>query len=187
MNDQELKSAFEKAQNLDREAFGRIYDHFSGKLYKFVYFRVGHKELAEDILADTFVKAWTKISSVESPKAFTGWLYQIAKNNIIDYYRVKKVTVNLEEVVEFLEDASSPVDDANLMVEHRVVVELMEHLPPDQRQVIRYKFFEELENIEIAQIMGKTEVAIRVIQHRAVNKLKDLVNQKKRSASPTSN
>jgi RNA polymerase sigma-70 factor, ECF subfamily len=182
MNDQELKQAFERAQKLDREAFGRIYDHFSDKLYKFIYFRVGHKELAEDILADTFVKAWTKIGSVETPKAFTGWLYQIAKNNIIDYYRVKKSTVDLEEVVDYLEDAASPIDDANLMVEHRVVVELIDLLPPDQQQVIRYKFFEELENIEIAQIMGKSEGSIRVIQHRAVAKLKELVNQRKKKS-----
>lgn len=180
MNDLELQNAFEKAQKLDREAFGRIYDHLSEKLYKFIFFRVGHKELAEDILADTFVKAWTKIEQVSSAKAFTSWLYQIAKNNIIDYYRVKKVTVDLEEVVEFLEDASSPIDDANLMVEQRVVIELIEHLALDQQQVIRYKFFEELENIEIAQIMGKPEGSIRVIQHRAILKLKELLNKKKR-------
>lgn len=179
MNDQELQKAFEKAQKQDREAFGLIYDHFSNKLYKFIFFRVGHKELAEDILADTFVKAWTKIDHVASSKAFAGWLYQIAKNNIIDYYRVKKVTVNLDEVVEFLEDASSPVDDANLMIEHRVVMDLINHLPTDQQQVIKYKFFEELENIEIAQIMGKSEGSIRVIQHRAINKLKDLLSKKR--------
>jgi RNA polymerase sigma-70 factor (ECF subfamily) len=179
MNDQELQNAFEKAQKLDREAFGRIYDHLSVRLYKFIFFRVGHKELAEDILADTFVKAWTKIDQVASSKAFTGWLYQIAKNNIIDYYRVKKVTVDLEEVVEFLEDASSPVDEANLMVEQKIVLDLIEHLPLEQQQVIRYKFFEELSNTEIAQILGKSEGAIRVIQHRAVNKLKELLNNKR--------
>ena len=180
MNEQELQNAFKKAQKLDREAFGLIYDFMSPKLYKFIFFRVGHKELAEDILADTFVKAWTKIEQVDSAKAFTGWLYQIAKNNIIDYYRIKKVTVNLEEVVEFLEDASSPVDEANMMIEQKVVLELMEYLPQDQQQIIKYKFFEDLENIEIAQIMGKSEVSVRVIQHRAINKLKELLNKKKR-------
>jgi RNA polymerase sigma-70 factor, ECF subfamily len=180
MNELELQQAFEKAQKLDREAFGRIYDHFSEKLYRFIFFRVGHKELAEDILADTFVKAWTKIEQVSSAKAFTSWLYQIAKNNVIDYYRVKKVTVDLEEVVEVLEDASSPIDDANLMIEQRVVVELIEHLAIDQQQVLRYKFFEDLENIEIAQIMGKPEGSIRVIQHRAILKLKELLRKKKR-------
>jgi RNA polymerase sigma-70 factor, ECF subfamily len=181
MTEQEIQQAFQKAQKLDREAFGLIYDHFSGKLYKFIFFRVGHKELAEDILADTFVKAWTRIEQVSSAKAFTSWLYQIAKNSVIDYYRLKKVTVDLEEVVDILEDAASPIDDANLVIEQRVVIELMQELPQDQQQVIRYKFFEELENIEIAQIMGKSEGSVRVIQHRAVNKLKELLNKKKRS------
>ena len=180
MNEQDLQNAFKKAQKLDREAFGLIYDHFSERLYRFIFFRVGHKELAEDILADTFIKAWTKIDQVDNAKAFTGWLYQIAKNNIIDYYRVKKVTVNLEEVVEYLEDASSPVDETNMIIEQKVVLELMEFLPEDQKQIIKYKFFEDLENIEIAQIMGKTEVSVRVIQHRAINKLKELLNKKKK-------
>lgn len=180
MNELELQNAFEKAQKLDREAFGLIYDHFSEKLYRFIFFRVGHKELAEDILADTFVKAWTKIEQVSNAKAFTSWIYQIAKNNVIDYYRVKKVTVDLEEVVDILEDASSPIEDANLMIEQRVVVELIEHLAPDQQQVIRYKFFEDLENIEIAQIMGRSEGSIRVIQHRAIIRLKELLRKKKR-------
>ena len=180
MNDQELNNAFEKAQNLDREAFGQIYDHFSLRLYKFIFLRVGHKELAEDILADTFVKAWTKISQVTSAKAFTSWIYQIAKNSIIDYYRVKKVTIDLEEVVDVLEDAASPIDDANLMIEQRIVLELIDALPQDQQQVIQYKFFEELENIEIAQIMGKPEGTIRVLQHRAIHNLKELLSKKKR-------
>jgi RNA polymerase sigma-70 factor (ECF subfamily) len=179
MTDNELQKTFEKAKKLDREAFGRIYDHFSARLYKFIYFRVGHKELAEDILADTFVKAWTKIDQLSTAKAFTGWLYQIAKNNIIDYYRVKKVTVDLEEVVDVLEDATNPLEEANMMIEHKIVIELMRELPEDQRLLIQYKFFEDLENIEIAQIMGKTEGAVRVIQHRAINKLKELLNHKK--------
>jgi RNA polymerase sigma-70 factor, ECF subfamily len=179
MTEQELNKAFEKAQKLDREAFGLIYDHFSEKLYRFIFFRVGHKELAEDILADTFVKAWTKISQVSSSKAFTSWLYQIAKNNIIDYYRIKKVTIDLEEVMDVLEDATSPFDDANLMIEHKVVIQLLGQLPKDQQEVIRYKFFEDLENIEISQIMGKSEGSVRVIQHRAINRLKELLNKKK--------
>jgi RNA polymerase sigma-70 factor (ECF subfamily) len=179
MTEQQLNAAFEKAQKLDREAFGQIYDHFSEKLYKFIYFRVGHKEIAEDILADTFVKAWTRIQQVNSPKAFTGWLYKIAKNNIIDYYRVKKITIDLNEVVDVLEDLASPIDEVNLIIEQRIVIELIESLPSDQQEVIRYKFFEELENIEIAHIMDKSEGSIRVIQHRAVNKLKELLNKRK--------
>ncbi len=180
MTEEQLQEAFEKAQKMDREAFGRIYDHFAERLYKFIFFRVGHKELAEDIMADTFVKAWTKIGQLTSAKAFVGWLYQIAKNNIIDYYRVKKVTVDLNEVIEFLEDAASPFDDANLMIEQKIVIDFISQLPEEQAQVIRYRFFEELENIEIAQIIGKSEGAVRVIQHRAINRLKEMLNQRKK-------
>jgi RNA polymerase sigma-70 factor (ECF subfamily) len=181
MTEQQLNDCFQKAKRMDREAFGRLYDHFSEKLYKFIFFRVGHKELAEDIMADTFVKAWTKIDQLDNAKAFTGWLYQIAKNNIIDYYRVKKVTVDLEEVVDVLEDAASPIDDANLIIEQKIVLELIEYLPDDQQQIIRYKFFEELDNIEIAHIMGKSEVSVRVMQHRAINKLKALLERRKKN------
>lgn len=183
MTEQEINQAFEKAKNLDREAFGLIYDHFSGKLYKFIFFRVGHKELAEDLLSDTFVKAWSKIETLATAQAFAGWLYQIAKNNIIDYYRVKKTTVDLNEVAEILEDSASPIDEANLKIEQRVLLQLLDQLPLDQQQVIQYKFFEDLENIEIANIMGKTEGSVRVIQHRAINRLKELIQQKKRRIS----
>ncbi len=179
MTDQEINQAFQKAQKQDREAFGLIYDHFSGKLYKFIFFRVGHKELADVLLADTFVKAWTKIETLATAQAFAGWLYQIAKNNIIDYYRVKKSTIDLNEVAELLEDSASPVDEANLKMEHRVLLQLLDQLPEDQQQVIQYKFFEDLDNIEIAHIMGKSEGSIRVIQHRAINRLKELLKNKR--------
>ena len=86
MTDTELKQFLQKAQNGETQAFARLYDEFAEKLYRFVYFRVGHKEVAEDILSDTFVKAWQKIRSVSSPESLSGWLYQIARNNVIDYF-----------------------------------------------------------------------------------------------------
>ncbi|MGE5392133.1 MAG: RNA polymerase sigma factor [Candidatus Saccharibacteria bacterium] len=179
MNEFELNNALFEAQQGKQEAFGRIYDHFRDKIYRFVFFRIGHREISEDILADTFVKAWVKIGQVNSPKALSGWLYQVAKNNIIDYYRIRKTTVDLEEVEDFLEeDAINPVDEANLTIEHRKIMILLERLPADQQEVIRYKFFEDMTNEEIAHVMNKTEGAIRVIQHRAILKLKELLHKK---------
>ncbi|HTL39819.1 MAG TPA: sigma-70 family RNA polymerase sigma factor, partial [Methylomirabilota bacterium] len=89
MSEEELKKNLKLAQNGNSSAFAEIYDYFSEKIYRFIYFRVGHKEVAEDILADTFVKAWQKINQINSPLALSAWLYQIARNNIIDYYRVR--------------------------------------------------------------------------------------------------
>ncbi|MBI2356231.1 MAG: hypothetical protein HYV13_03455 [Candidatus Doudnabacteria bacterium] len=88
MTDEELNKLLSEAQSGDHEAFGLIYDEYSGRIYKFIFFRVGHKEVAEDILSETFVKAWNKISQINSYKALSSWFYQVAKNNIVDYYRL---------------------------------------------------------------------------------------------------
>lgn len=178
MTDEELNNLLTQAQSGNREAFGLIYDEYSGKIYKFIFFRVGHKEVAEDILSDTFVKAWNKIDQVNSYKALSSWLYQVAKNNVIDYYRIKREIVALEEVESILEDPKNLIEEANLNLEQKKLFDLVLQLPKDQSAVIRYKFFEELETAEIAQIMNKTEGAVRVIQHRAVGNLKKLFNQK---------
>lgn len=178
MTEEQLKEILRKAQKGDTAAFALIYDHFSPKIYKFIYFRVGHKEIAEDVLSDTFIKGWQKITHVTSPAALSAWLYQIAKNNIIDYYRIKKETIALEDVQDFLEDEINPVDDTNLNIEQKKILDVMKELPQEQQDVIKYKFFEDLSNEEIAYVLGKTEGAIRVIQHRAVSKLKELLNKK---------
>ncbi len=178
MQEEQLKDILKKAQSGNEEAFGLIYDHLAAKIYKFIYFRVGHKEIAEDILSDTFVKGWQKISQINSPAALSAWLYQIAKNNIIDYYRIKKETVNITDVENFLEDEVNPIDDTNLNIEQKKLLEVLKELPEEQQEVIKYKFFEDLENEEIAYIIGKTEGAVRVIQHRAITKLKELIKTK---------
>lgn len=183
MTEEELNIAFTKAKSADSEAFARIYDFYAEPIYKFIFFRVGHKEIAEDILSDTFVKAWLKIAQVNSVKALQSWLYQIAKHNVIDYYRIKKSLVSLDEVEEvLLEDAVSAIDEINLEIEQRQIINLLKDLPRDQQQVIKYKFFEDLSNEEIALLLNKTEGAIRVIQHRAITKLKSLINRKKKTS-----
>ena len=82
MTEEQLKNTLRLAQNGNSEAFALIYDYFAPKIYKFIYFRTGHKEVAEDILSDTFIKGWQKINQINSPEALSAWLYQIAKNNI---------------------------------------------------------------------------------------------------------
>jgi RNA polymerase sigma-70 factor, ECF subfamily len=177
MTEEHLKKSLESAQSGKPEAFAILYDFYSEKIYRFIYFRVGHKEIAEDILADTFVKAWQKISQVNSHNAIPSWLYQIAKNNVIDYYRVKKSTVAIEDVANVLEDAATPIDELSLGFDQRRILKTLESLPVEQQQVIQYKFFEDLTNQEIALIMNKTEGAIRVLQHRAITRLRELLKR----------
>ncbi len=182
MTEEQIIKALKLAQNGDRQAFGELYDHFAEKIYRFTFFRVSHKEVAEDILSDTFVKAWQKINQINSGGALGGWLYQIAKNNIIDYYRLKKDLIPLDELTDELPDAADPLDTLNLGLQQKKVLDVLDQLTEEQQQVIRYKFFEDLSNEEIAYVLGKTEGAIRVIQHRAILKLKELLNNKRRGA-----
>ncbi len=177
MTAEELKLILRKAQNGDTQAFAVIYDYFAEKIYRFIYFRVGHKEIAEDVLADTFVKSWQKINQINSPDALSGWLYQIARNNIIDYYRVKKETVSLDEVSETLQDLAEPVNEVDASLLQKRILKILKQLPEEQEQVVKYRFFEDLTNEEIAYIMGKSEGAVRVIQHRAITKLKELLKK----------
>jgi RNA polymerase sigma-70 factor, ECF subfamily len=166
-----------KAKKGDQVAFGEIYNLYFKKIYRFIFFRVGHKEIAEDLAEEVFLKAFTKISSVQENKAFEGWLYQIARNLVIDYYRQKKLIVALEDIENTLEYETNVIDVVNLESQQKVFLKFIKELSSEQQTVIKLKFFEDLENSEIAQILEKNEGAIRVIQHRAISKLQELIKK----------
>src|ERR1051326_7628351 len=79
-------------------AFTALYDLFFEKIYRFIFFRVGHKEVAEDLAEDVFIKAFSSLKTLQKDAVFESWLYQIARNRIIDYYRSKKLIIPLDEV-----------------------------------------------------------------------------------------
>lgn len=177
-NPEELCLLVKKAQERDETAFGQLYDLYFDKVYRFVFFRVNHKETAEDLVAETFSKVWIKLSEISDPLAFNGWLYQIARNLVIDYYRSKKLTVDLLSLENVLQYEDNVLDKANLDFWQKDFLEALKKLSSDQQLVIKLKFLDELENHEIAKILKKSEGAIRVIQHRAINELKKLINDR---------
>ena len=172
-----LSELLGKARTGDQAAFTEIYDLFFEKIYRFIFFRVGHKEVAEDLTEDVFIKAFKSLGSLTKENSFESWLYQIARNKIIDYYRSKKVVVALEEVENTLEYETNVVDIVDLEAQQKTFIKLLKELSPEQQSVIKMKFLEGLENDEIAGIMNKNEGAIRVIQHRAIAKLKELISK----------
>lgn len=171
-----LEQILPKAQAGSNDALSEIYNTYFERLYRFIFYRVSHKETAEDLTEDVFIKIFKNLSKLEQAGAFEGWLFQIARNQVIDYYRSKKQTVALEDVENTLEYETNIVDIVNLKTEQIIFVKLLKELNDEQQQVIKLKFLEDLENDVIAQIMNKTEGAIRVIQHRAIAKLKELID-----------
>lgn len=172
----DTESLVKQARSGVEAAFSELYDRYFQKIYRFIYYRVGHKETAEDITEDVFVKAFQSLHGLKQDIVFEGWLYQIARNKVIDYYRSKKVSVSIDELENTLEYETNTIDALNLNFNQKILVQLLRDLTEEQQTVLRLKFFEELPNDEIALIMNKEEGAIRVIQHRAIAKLKILLD-----------
>lgn len=164
-----------KAQDGQEQAATELYNLFFDKIFRFIYYRVGHKETGEDLTEEVFTKAFTSLANLKEPNAFEGWLYQIARNKVIDYYRSKKIVIALDEIENTLEYETNIIDTVNLEFQQKLIVKVLKQLPSDQQKVIKLKFFEDLTNAEIAQLLEKPEGAVRVIQHRAINKLKNLL------------
>jgi RNA polymerase sigma-70 factor (ECF subfamily) len=175
----EISGVIEKAKNGDNKAFSDLYNLYFKKIYTFIYYRVSHKETAEDLAEDVFLKAYTKIASVSKNASFEGWLYQIARNLVIDYYRQKKSDIDLKDIENTLEYESNIINEIDLNAQQKVFLTLLKELTPEHQQIIRLKFIEDLDNFAIAQILEKTEGAVRVLQHRALASLKDLVSKLK--------
>lgn len=166
-----------KAKNGESDAFSQLYDLFFQKIYKFIYYRVSHKEVAEDLTEDVFIRAYQKILGLDNNTSFEGWLYQIARNRVIDYYRDKKQLVRIEDLENVLSYEETVIDVLSLESDQKTLLDLIKELRADQQLVLKMKFFENLENSEIAELLDKSEGAIRVIQHRAIQKLKELLKQ----------
>ena len=176
---QKLDDLIQKARAGDEIAFGLVYDLYFEKVYRFVFYRVNHRQTAEDLVAEVFTKAWNKLSEIQNPSLFNAWIYQIARNLVIDFYRSRKFEVDIQTLENVLEYDENIIDRTNLQFQQKIVLAALKKLSPDQQVVIKLKFLDELDNFEIAKILNKTEGAIRVIQHRAIIELKNILNNQR--------
>jgi len=162
-----------KAQDGDAEAFGRIYDGYVERIYRFVFFRVDDQQTAEDLTSQVFLKAWSNLDRFEFTRTpYIAWLYTIAHNTVIDHYRTRKVTTALEDVqLSQPDDAEAVENQIDLTVEMQTIKAAMQSLTEDQQQVLHLRFIEGMSNTEIAQQLGKREGAIRALQMRGLQAL----------------
>ncbi|MCI0609598.1 MAG: sigma-70 family RNA polymerase sigma factor [Anaerolineae bacterium] len=162
-----------QAQDGDAEAFGKIYDAYMERIYRFIYFLVDDQQTAEDITSQVFLKAWSNLHCFRfSRTPNLGWLYTIAHNAVIDHYRTRKPTTALEDVQLSQPDYSEAVEnEIDLAVEMKSIKAAMRNLTSDQQQVLTLRFIEGMSNTEIAQQLGKREGAIRALQMRGLQAL----------------
>lgn len=172
----ELQRLVVKAQNGDTDAFETLYLQFFLPIYRYTAFRVP-SEIAEDIVADVFVKAWEKIHQYRTKKGvpFGAWLFRIARHTVIDTYRHER---NFEEVSEDLADpdvlnrADAHVKNRDVL---RIVREALEKLPRRYREILVLSYIAELPHNEVARVLKMTEGGVRILKFRALRKLEALL------------
>ena len=171
------KDTIEKAIKGEASAFGLLYDKYQPQIYRFIYLKVGHREEAEDLTHQVFLKTWGSISRYDFQGfPFSSWLYQIARNQVIDYYRTKKTKITFEEIIEIETDDDSLAEaiDNELTIEK--VKSAIACLGNEQQDVIILRFIEDLSLQEVASILEKTQGAVKLLQHRAIKNLRKAMN-----------
>ncbi|MEV6691778.1 ECF subfamily RNA polymerase sigma factor, BldN family [Micromonospora sp. NPDC051196] len=178
----EVWTLVERAQAGEAEAFGLIYDRYVDTVFRFVYFRVGNRQLAEDLTSDTFLRALKRIGSFTwQGRDLGAWLVTIARNLVADHFKSGRyrLEVTTGDVLDAdREDRGPEGSPEAAVVEHITNVALLtavKRLNPEQQECIVLRFLQGFSVAETARAMGKNEGAIKALQYRAVRALARLL------------
>src|ERR687884_2335901 len=166
----EGRKLVERAQNGDRDALEELYLLHFDRIYSYLHMTVGNRHDAEDLTTQTFLKMLEAIGRFRWRSApFSAWLFRIAHNLAMDHFRAAKRMQPEEEVPEPPDSEEvSAEEEAMHSIGRQSMLELIENLSPEQQQVLTLKFVFNFPNAEVATILGKTEGAIKSLQHRAL-------------------
>ena len=169
-----------------RKEFGKIYDKYIGKIYRFVFLKVNSEEIAQDLCSETFLRGWeafqakseklkAKSEEIENPQAF---LYQIARNLVIDHYREKgKARIVSPEYVPINDPRQNLEEKALLSSDIDEIKQALNGLKDDYQNVIIWHYLDDLSIPETAKLLDRSEEATRVLLHRALKTLRERVRE----------
>jgi RNA polymerase sigma-70 factor (ECF subfamily) len=165
--------------NVAEEQFGDIYDQYIEKIYRFVYLKVNSKEIAEDITSKVFLKGWENYQISAQGKLVPVWknpgafLYQIARNCVVDHYREKgRTKIVSADLVPNMSQPDNLHEKAVASVEIETIKTAILGLKKDYQDVIICHYIEDMPISQVAQIMKKSEGAVRVMLHRGLTELR---------------
>jgi RNA polymerase sigma-70 factor (ECF subfamily) len=170
----------------DASAFGELYERYRDAIYRFCLARTGTSHDAEDLASDVFVKALNSIDRYQDRGLpFAAFLYRIARNAAIDRSRTLKQPLSVDGLLVEPSSTQNVEGEATLAVEKSILLAALSKLKSEHRDVITMRFIEGYAAAEVAQLLGKTEGAIRTLQHRALERLrKEFDNAQKAAARP---
>ena len=165
---QDEESLVRRAQHCDQEAFAQLYEEHFDKIYRYVTLKIGNETEAEDMTQQVFLNALQSISSFKwKGVPFSAWLFRIAHNQVVDYFRSKKRTVvPLDESLVSSSDNPQSATERKLDIEQLILA--TKQLTEAQREVISLRFAGELSIAQVAKAMGKSQGAVKALQHSAI-------------------
>jgi RNA polymerase sigma-70 factor (ECF subfamily) len=159
-----VRGLVKKAKSRDPEAFGMLYDEYVDQIFRYVYYKVGHLAESQDLTGQTFLKAFENIDSYEMRDvAFSSWLYRIAHNLVVDFFRRESKRGN-------------PVESVLADLESERLYKAMNKLTHNQREVLVLKFIDNLSNAQVAEIMGISVGAVKSTQKRGLLSLNRILS-----------
>ncbi len=173
-----LRDLVARGQQGDREALEELYLIHFDRIYSYLHVSVRNRHDAEDLTTQTFLKMLEKIGSFRWQSApFSAWLFRIAHNLAMDHFRARRRWQPEEEVPEPPPSDAEPSAELEAMrtIGRESMLKLIEDLSPEQQQVLTLKFVFNLPNAEVAAILGKTQGAVKSLQHRALVSLQKKV------------
>lgn len=160
----------------DPEAFGFLYERYVDRIYNYIYYRTGNHQDAEDLTARTFYRALKHFPRyVDRGAPFSAYLYRIAHNAVANWHRDsrRRQIVPLDEPVMGTLKREGPASLAEEHEEQALLLQTVRRLPPERQQLLILKLVEQMRNAEIAEVMGRTEGAIKSLYHRTLVALRE--------------
>jgi RNA polymerase sigma-70 factor (ECF subfamily) len=179
-----VRALVDQAQQGDRDALEELYLIHFDRIYSYLHVSVGNRHDAEDLTTQTFLKMLESIGKFRWQSApFSAWLFRIAHNLAMDHFRAARRWQPEEEVPEPEPDESTSAEAGALeSIGRKTMLELIEELSPEQQQVLTLKFVFNFANADAATILGKTEGAIKSLQHRALVSLQKQLEKRGQAA-----
>lgn len=168
----------ELAQDGDGEAFGQLYDAYSDTVYRYIYYRVSNKPLAEDLTSETFLRALRRIGTFTwQGRDFGAWLVTIARNLVADHFKSSRYRLEVPtgEMLDSDQTEASPEDSVLAYLSNKALLDAVCQLNSQQQECVTLRFLHGLSVAETAKIMGKNDGAIKTLQYRAIRTLARLL------------
>jgi RNA polymerase sigma-70 factor (ECF subfamily) len=176
--DPEVIRLVDQAAAGDPAAFGALYERFLEPIYRYFYYRTGQVAEAEDLTEQVFLRAWQTVSRFRwQGRPFLAWLYRVAHNLHVNHVRARRLDVPLDENARAHQTIADPHAARQLArtIDADLLMRGIRQLTPEQQEVILLRFGEGLETAQIAKVLDKQEGAVRALQMRAMQRLRQVL------------